>query len=160
MKISKYLFLFGSLYLFSSIDAQQEPGEELKFKVNTNYSSSLFNLLVKSKSCDDEVTSDLFYRKKGIEQALLKTVRDRGGIEIEAIISTQPKDDLITQMFCGDNNTGEKNYVIQMQAICTAPDINNERCNEMFVDTDTKDFANQLNNELDNIQNADDEKDS
>ena len=61
-------------------------------------------------------------------------------------------------MFCDDDNKGEKNYVIQMQAICTAPDINNERCNESFVDTDTKDFAKQLNNELDNIQNAEDEK--
>ena len=63
MKISKYLFLIGSLYLFSSIDAQQEPGEDLKFKVNTNYSSSLFKLLVQTKNCDD-VTKDLFYRKK------------------------------------------------------------------------------------------------
>ena len=126
MKISKYLFLFGSLYLFSSIDTQQEPGEDFKFKVNTNYSSSLFNLLVQTKSCDD-VTKDLFYRKKGIKQALLKTIRKRGGIEIEAIISTQPKDDLITQVFCDDDNKGEKNYVIQMQAICATPDINNER---------------------------------
>jgi len=157
MKISKYLFLFGSLYLFSPIDAQDQ-GEDLNFKVNEYYSSSFFNLLVQTKSCDLETSEDLFFRKKGIEQALLKTVRDRGGIEIEAIISTQPKDDLQRQMLCGDNNKGEKNYVIQMQAICTAPDINNERCNEMFVDTDTKDFANQLNNELDNIQNADDEK--
>jgi len=61
-------------------------------------------------------------------------------------------------VFCDDDNKGEKNYVIQMQAICTTPDINNERCNEIFVDTDTKDFAKQLNNELDNIQNAEDEK--
>merc|ERR1711957_675460 len=108
MNITKYLFLFGSLYLFSPIDAQQEPGEDLRFKVNKYYSSSLFNLLVKSKSCDDEVTSDLFYRKKGIEQALLKTIRNRGGIEIEAIISTQPKDDLQTQMICVDDNNGNK----------------------------------------------------
>jgi len=157
MKISKYLFLFGSLYLFSPIDAQDQ-GEDLNFKVNEYYSSSFFNLLVQTKSCDLETSEDLFFRKKGIEQALLKTVRDRGGIEIEAIISTQPKDDLQRQMLCGDNNKGEKNYVIQMQAICTAPDINNERCNEIFVDTNTKDFATQLNNELDNIQNAEDEK--
>ena len=156
MKISKYL-LFGSLHLFSPIDAQNQ-GEDLNFQVNKYYSSSFFNLLVQTKSCDVETSEDLFYRKKGIEQALLKTVRERGGIEIEAIISTQPKDDLQTQMLCGDDNEGEKNYVIQMQAICTAPDINNERCNEIFVDTDTKDFATQLNNELDNIENAEDEK--
>ena len=61
-------------------------------------------------------------------------------------------------MFCDDDNKGERNYVIQMQAICTALDINNERCNEICVDTDTKDFVKQLNNELDNIQNAEDEE--
>ena len=54
MKISKYLFLFGSLYLFSPIDAQDQ-GEDLNFKVNKYYSSSLFNLLVQTKSCDVEI---------------------------------------------------------------------------------------------------------
>ena len=65
MKISKYLFLFGSLYLFSPIDAQDQ-GEDLNFKVNKYYSSSLFNLLVQTKSCDVETSNNLFYRKKGL----------------------------------------------------------------------------------------------
>ena len=38
-------------------------------------------------------------------------------------------------MFCDDDCKGETNCLIQMQAIRTAPDINNERCNGIFVDT-------------------------
>jgi len=101
--------------------------------------------------------ANFFYRKKGIEQALLKTVRKRGGIEIEAIISTQPKDDLIKQMICKNDNNGNNNYLIQMQAICTAPEFDSERCDEIFVDTNTNDFANLLNDELENIEKSEDE---
>ena len=71
MKISKYLFLFGSLYLFSPIDAQDQ-GEDLNFIVNKYYSFSLFNLLVQTKSCDVETSNNLFYRKKGLSKHFLK----------------------------------------------------------------------------------------
>ena len=55
-------------------------------------------------------------------------------------------------MLCVDDNNGNKNYIVQMQAICTAPESDNERCDAFFVDTNTNDFANLLNNELENIE--------
>ena len=100
--------------------------------MNKIYNSSLFILLVQSKCCDDELTKDRVCTKKAIEQSLLKTLRKRGRLEIEAIISIQPSADLETNMLRGKDINKNNKYVIQMKVICTCPDFDNNGCDNVF----------------------------
>ena len=109
----------------------------------------MFNFLVQSKSCDDEVTKDHVHRKEAIEHVLLKTLRKREGLEIEDIISIQPRADLETNMLCGEDNNINNKYVIQMKVICTCPDFDNNGCDKCFDGfIDYKEFNNEFKIQL------------